>query len=128
MNTNTSNKVLRYIIYVLLGLSLFVPLIVANSMFFPYITGKALTFRCLVEAAFAVWVVLAFRDPSVRPKRTPLFWGITILTVVAFVVDMTGMNPIRSLWSNNERMEGWITIIHLWAYFVVFSSIVESRK
>jgi O-antigen ligase len=128
MNTNTSNKVLRYIIYVLLGLSLLVPLIVANSMFFPYITGKALTFRCLVEAAFAVWVVLAFRDPSVRPKRTPLFWGITIFTIVAFIVDMTGMNPIRSLWSNNERMEGWITIIHLWAYFIIFSSIVESRK
>ena len=128
MNTNTSNNALRYIIYVLLGATLFVPLLVANWMFFPYITLKAFAFRALVEAAFAVYVILAFRDPSVRPKLTPLFWGITIFTIVAFIVDMAGMNPIRSLWSNNERMEGWITIIHLWAYFVVFSSVVSSRK
>ncbi len=128
MNTNTTNKVLRYVIYVLLGLTLFVPLAVANWMFFPFITGKAFIFRVLVELAFAVWAVLALRDPSVRPKRTPLFWGITIFTIVAFIVDMTGMNPIRSLWSNFERMEGWITIIHLWAYFIVFSSVVQTRK
>jgi len=128
MNTNTSNNALRYIIYVLLGATLFVPLFVANWMFFPFITLKAFAFRGLVEVAFALYVILAFRDPSVRPKLTPLFWGITIFTIVAFIVDMTGMNPIRSLWSNNERMEGWITIIHLWAYFVVFSSVVSSRK
>jgi O-antigen ligase len=134
-NQNTANKVLRYIIYVLLGASLFVPLIVGDgvnhigipfaSMFFPFITGKAFAFRILVELAFGAWVVLACRDKNFRPKISALTVGVTAFTLVALLVDLTGVNPIRSLWSNFERMEGWVTIIHLWAYFIVFTSVMQ---
>jgi O-antigen ligase/cytochrome c-type biogenesis protein CcmH/NrfG len=133
---NTTNKALRYIIYVLLGATLFVPLIVGDginhigipfaSMFFPFITGKAFAFRILVEVAFAVWVILACRDKNTRPKISALTVGVTVFTLMALLVDLTGVNPIRSLWSNFERMEGWVTIIHLWAYFIVFTSVMQS--
>ena len=126
MNTQ-KNTTLRYIIYFLLALTLFTPLIVANSMFFPFITGKAFFFRIVVELAFVLWVVLAFRDKTARPKISPVFIAVTLFTVMALIADLTGMNPIRSLWSNNERMEGWITIIHLWAYFVVMISVLRDR-
>lgn len=144
MNTNTipvassANKALRYIIYALLGATLFVPLIVGDginhigiafpSMFFPFITGKAFAFRMLVELAFGVWIVLACRDKNFRPKISALTVGVTAFTLVALLVDLTGVNPIRSLWSNFERMEGWVTIIHLWAYFMVFTSVVQTRQ
>lgn len=144
MNTNINpagspaDKALKYIIYVLLGATLFVPLIVADganhigivfpSMFFPFITGKAFVFRILVEMAFAVWLVVAFRDKNSRPKISALTVGVTVFTLVALLVDLTGVNPIRSLWSNFERMEGWVTIIHLWAYFIVFTSVVQTRQ
>jgi len=133
---DTTNKALRYIIYILLGVSLFVPLIVGDginhigipfaSMFFPFITGKAFAFRILVELAFAVWIVLACRDKNARPKISALTVGVTVFTLAALLVDLTGVNPIRSLWSNFERMEGWVTIIHLWAYFIVFTSVMQS--
>jgi O-antigen ligase/cytochrome c-type biogenesis protein CcmH/NrfG len=126
MNTNTSNTVLRWVIYVLLAATLFVPILVANSMFFPFITGKALIFRVLVELAFAVWVILALRDKSVRPRISPITVGITVFALVALVADLFGVNPIRSLWSNFERMEGWVTIIHLWAFFMVLGSIFQA--
>ncbi len=128
MNSNkTLATVLRYSVYILLGLTLFVPLIVANSMFFPFITGKAYVFRILVEAAFAVWVVLALFDKNARPKISPMLIGVTLFTIMALIADLAGMNPIRSLWSNFERSEGWITIIHLWAYFVVMISVLRNR-
>lgn len=126
-SNNTLNTVLRYAVYVLLAATLFTPLFVANSMFFPFITGKAYTFRILVEIAFAAWLALALFDKNARPKLSPLFVGVTLFTIVALIADLAGVNPIRSLWSNFERSEGWITIIHLWAYFVVLTSVLRTR-
>lgn len=97
----------------------FFPLIVANSFFFPFITGKAFYFRILVEIAFLAWVVLASIDAKYRPKLSALTIGVTIFTLVTLVADLLGVNPLRSLWSNFERMEGWITIIHLWMFYMV---------
>ena len=140
---NSSNKtlvtVLRYAVYVLLAGVLFTPLLAptqgtllssinfVNNMFFPFITGKAYVFRILVEAAFAVWLVLALFDKNARPKISPLLLGVTAFTIVALVADLAGYNPIRSLWSNFERSEGWITIIHLWGFFMVTVSVLRTR-
>jgi Flp pilus assembly protein TadD len=101
----------------------FFPLVVANSYFFPFITGKAFVFRILVEVAFTAWVVLACVDQKYRPRLTPIFWAVTLFTFVALVADLIGVNTLRSLWSNFERMEGWITIVHLWGLFVVATSL-----
>ena len=99
------------------------PLIVANSLFFPFITGKAFYFRILVEVAFASWIILAFLDTRYRPKLTPLMIGVTLFTVITLFADLLGVNPVRSLLSNFERMEGWITVVHLWALFVMSTSM-----
>jgi O-antigen ligase/tetratricopeptide (TPR) repeat protein len=99
------------------------PLIVANSFFFPFITGKGFYFRILVEIAFLSWVILAFLDAKYRPKLNALSIGVTIFTLVTLVADLIGVNPLRSLWSNFERMEGWITIVHLWMFFMAASSV-----
>lgn len=112
--------------YVALG-ALFIlpifPLIVADSFFFPFITGKAFYFRVLVEVAFAAWVILAFLDARYRPRFTGLTVGVTLFAVIALIADLLGVNPMRSLLSNFERMEGWLTIIHLWAFYIVATSL-----
>jgi len=104
----------------------------SNSLFFPFITGKAFYFRILVELAFASWVVLAFLDAKYRPRFTSLTIGISLFVLVALIADLLGVNPIRSLWSNFERMEGWITVIHLWAFYIAatftFGTGDEGRK
>ena len=97
----------------------FFTLIVANSYFFPFITGKAFFFRILVEIAFLAWIVLASLDVKYRPKWNALTVAVTVFAVVALVADLLGVNPIRSIWSNFERMEGWVTISHLWMLFMV---------
>ncbi len=104
------------------------PLIVANTYFFPFITGKAFLFRFLVEIAFASWVILAFADAKYRPKLTPLMIGVSVFALVALIADLLGVNPLRSIWSNFERMEGWLVIIHLWAFFMVATNIFGSDE
>lgn len=120
-------KISYYVSLAALFLIPIFPLIVANSFFFPFITGKAFYFRILVEVGFAAWIILAFIDPKYRPKITWLTIGVTVFAVIALVADLIGVNPIRSLWSNFERMEGWITVIHLWAFFLMATSIFNPR-
>lgn len=116
----------RFIALAALFLVPIFPLIVANSFFFPFITGKAFYFRALVEIGFAAWVILAFLDARYRPKITPLAIGVTIFALVTLIADLLGVNPLRSIWSNFERMEGWLTIIHLWALFIMASAMFGS--
>ncbi len=94
-----------------------------DSFFFPFITGKAFYFRILVEIAFSSWVILAFLDAKYRPRLNALTIGMTIFALVALAADLLGVNPFRSLWSNFERMEGWITIAHLWMFFIATTSL-----
>lgn len=103
-------------------------IIVSNSLFFPFITGKAFFFRLLVEIAFAGWVMLAFMDTKYRPRLTPITIGVTVFALVALVADLLGVNPLRSIWSNFERMEGWVTIAHLWALFIVSTNVFGSLE
>ncbi len=107
------------------------PLIVANSYFFPFITGKAFFFRLLIEVAFVGWAILAFIDAKYRPKFSPISIAILSFTVIALLADLLGVNPLRSIWSNFERMEGWITVVHLAGFFFVISNLFghyESNK
>ncbi len=106
----------------------FWPLNFSDSFFFPFITGKNFYFRMLVEIAFAGYVLLAFIDTKYRPKLTPLNIGVTLFAIIALLADLTGVNPIRSLWSNFERMEGWMTIIHLWALYMIMSGVFGSGE
>lgn len=112
-------KILKTVTLGALFLIPFFPLIVANSFFFPFITGKAFYFRILVELAFAGWFILAFLDAKYRPRFNWLTVGVTLFTLITLVADLTGVAPLRSLWSNFERMEGWLAIVHLWAFFMV---------
>lgn len=134
---NTTNSVLKWSIFIGLAVILFIPLYVANPLFFPFITGKAFAFRIIVEIVFALWLVLVLRergtgvagsDQSVAPKVNWLTVSVTAFALIALLADLLGVNPLRSIWSNFERMEGWVTIVHLWAYFIVLSSIVGSGE
>lgn len=124
----TLQKTLKSICFISLFLIPFFPLIVANPFFFPFITGKAFYFRILVELAFVSWIVLAFIDARYRPKFTALTIGITIFALVALLADLLGVNPLRSIWSNFERMEGWLVIAHLWAFFMVISNVFNNGE
>ena len=110
-----------------------IPLIVASSpffpsLFFPYITGKNFAFRILVELLFAGWLFMALRDASYRPRRSLLLLAVTVFAVVVALADVFSVNSHKSIWSNYERMEGLVTILHLAGYFVVAASVLTTEK
>ena len=106
----------------------FVPLIVAKSMFFPFITGKNFAFRILVLVAALAWALLAIRRPEYRPRKSPILYAIIIFTVIVGLANLFGIYPYKSFWSNFERMEGYITILHMLVYFLVLVSMLNKEK
>ncbi len=118
----------RSIVLSALFLIPFIPLYVANGLFFPFITGKAFAFRVLVEVAFFSWIILAVADPKYRPKFSWPLAFLGTLTVWMAVANAFGVNPLKAFFSNYERMDGWVTLVHTFALFVVAGSVLAGEK
>ncbi|MES2931074.1 MAG: O-antigen ligase family protein [Patescibacteria group bacterium] len=106
----------------------FLPLYVSNDLYFPFITGKGFAFRVLVEIALVSYVVLAFLDRRYRPRFS---WTLALFTgLVAWmaVANLLGVNPHKAFWSNFERMDGWVMLVHVYALFIVASSVLSVEK
>ncbi len=106
----------------------FIGLYVAGSMFFPFITGKNFAFRIIVEAILGAWVLLMFIDATYRPKFSWVLAAAGSFLAVMTVADFMGENPARSFWSNYERMEGLVTIAHLFLYFIIAGSVMSVER
>ena len=122
------NKFLRYAIFIGLFAVPFIPLLVSNSMFFPFITGKNFAFRIIVEIILAAWVILALRDSFYRPKKSIILIAFATFIGILALADFFGENPYRSFWSNYERMEGLVAHLHLFAYFLVATAMFSTEK
>lgn len=121
----------RYLKWLALGAIFAVPFVVlvtGSWAFFPYIVPKALTFRILVEVAFGSWLILLFLGAVPRPQVTPIRVAIGIFVAIVAIADFHGVAPFKSFWSNFERMEGLVTLLHAFAYFIVAGSILNTHK
>lgn len=103
-------------------------LIISNNLFFPFITGKNFTFRIIVEIIFAGWIILAFYDAQYRPKFSWILGTFLTFLIVIFFADLFGEYPLQSFWSNFERMEGYVTLVHTFLYFLVLGSVLKTEK
>ncbi len=126
-----SEKSIRYIangIKAALFVLPFFALFVADSLFFPFITGKNFLFRIVVEISFFFWVFIAVFDKQYRPKKSFILWSLLALLIVLTLATVFGENPYRSFWSNYERMDGLVNHIHLFSYFLVLTSVMRFKK
>lgn len=106
----------------------FLPLYVANDLFFPYITGKGFAFRILVELAFGAYVLLAILDAKYRPRFSVVLALLSAFVAWMAVADAFGVNPVKAFWSNFERMDGWVTLIHLLAFVLTLTVLSVERR
>lgn len=119
MNKNT----LKTIILGGLFIIPFIPFFVSSSFFFPFITTKGFAFRIIVEIIFAAWLVLMLAEPEYRLKKSYILYALGAFLVVIGLADIFGAAPLKSFWSNAERMEGYIALLHLGMFFIVIASV-----
>ncbi len=123
----TFKDIIRYKAIAAIFLTLLVPLIVSTDLFFPFITGKAHLFRLLVLVASGSYLILWMTDKSYAPRKSVLLWSVLGFTAVLGIANFTSIDPFKSFWSNFERMEGYVTILHLFALFIVSSAVLRTK-
>ncbi len=118
------------LVRVVLGLVLVAPLVVSAAPWpetlFPFVVGKAVWSRSLIEVAFGLWVVLILRDAAYRP---PKYWLVGIFGVYLFLALMAGVFGVslnRSLWSTFERMAGWVALAHWFVFVLMLISVFRT--
>lgn len=123
-----TEKTLSYILKGGLLLTPFLVLVVTRPLYFPFITGKNFIFRMLVEILAAVWVVAAVRFKNLRPRLSPLLWTVTAFVAIMGLATIFSLSPYRSFWSNFERMEGYLGLLHFFLYFLLLISVFKSER
>jgi len=127
-------KFLRWALIIGLCLVPLISFIVADgvhfpvNLFFPFITGKNFTFRILVEILAALYILLAMRAPQYRPRSSWIMWAFGLLVLWMALATITSVDPIKSFWSNFERMDGYITLLHLFALFIIASAVLTVER
>lgn len=113
------------IILIIIPISFF---IVADSMVFPFITGKNFIFRSLIELALILYATLLYVNKDYFIKNTKIFYSYLLFILALLISNIFGSNPYSSFFSGFERMEGYITHIHLLAYFIMLVGIFKTRE
>ncbi len=107
-----------------LMLVLLIPLVVTSEplpqTYFPYIVGKALYGRFLIEIIFGLWIILITGFPAYRPPKSWIVAVFAIFLLGSLIAALAGVSITRSLWSNYERMQGVVDLVH-WFGFVLVS-------
>ena len=111
---------------------------VSRSTLFPFIVGKYVVFRTLIDlAAIAFLIGLLVSPQKLRGDArklclSPLVIAVSFFVAVFVLSGFFGVDPHASFWSNFERGEGSFQMLHFYAFFMLltllFPSEAEWRK
>lgn len=121
-------KFLKWSIASLLIIIPFVFFLITDSLIFPYITGKNLWFRFIIEFALILYAILVYINKDYLIKKSKIFYCYLSFILILFVANIFGASPYNSFYSGFERMEGFWTHLHLLAYFILLVSIFRDKN
>ena len=132
-HTNTAEEfdtghLLLWTVRVGILLVMAMPLILSNDTLFPFIVGKAIYARSVIEVTFGVWLLLIFFYPRYRPSRSLIVAALGVWLLISLVAGLTGVSVVRSLWSTYERMQGIVDLAHWFVFIAMTGSVFRSLR
>ena len=98
------------------------------ATYFPFIVGKVIYTRIIIEVIFGLWLVLAFRFPEFRLSRSWVMAMFALLLGASLISALVGVSPTRSMWSTYERMQGVVDLLHWFAFALVVTTTVRTFR
>lgn len=106
----------------------FVPLVIFAQYISPFHFGKVIVLRTIVEAMVVLYALLVWREPSYRPKGSPITWAFLAFTLAFTLTSITSVSPLQSVWGTLERMGGLFTFWHYFAFYIIAVSVMRTRQ
>ena len=127
MTTHIENSLL---VTVKLGifLVLLTPLVVTPDTIFPFVVGKAIYARALIEVTFVCWAVLAVRNSKYRPAHSWILVLFGAYLAISLIAAMLGVSFLRSFWGDYRRMGGVFDLAHWVVFAIVLASVFRNSK
>ena len=107
-------------------LVLLTPLIVSTDTYFPFVVGKVIFSRSIIEVTFVLWLLLILYDPRYRLGRSWVIAAFGLWLLVSLLAGLTGVSPVRSMWSTYERMQGIFDLAHWFCFVIVTASVFRT--
>ena len=111
-----------------IALAILTPLVVTPETLHPFVVGKAVYSRSVIEVTFALWTLLALARPAWRPPASMVLLLLGAGLAVAALAGWFGASPQRSLWSTYARMQGVVDLAHWFALALVLASMVRTPE
>lgn len=124
---NMFYRILEKILIFGLPIGLAVPLLMEKHFLFPFVTVKTYFFYILTDVLFACYLLLLTRK-ALYPPKSKLCYFLFGLVALRFILDLLGINFVRSFWGNYERMMGLYTWLHVLIYLWMILSIYNVRQ
>ncbi len=105
-----------------------VPLLYIPILLYPAVFSQTVFFRIITEIIFVFYVILLFTNKKYSPLFNILTLGITFFIAILFLTSLFGVNFSRSFWGTITRQEGLFTILHLFLFFLISTSIFKEEK
>jgi len=109
-----------------LCLTPFLAFIFNSRMVYPSVTERNFMFRIGVELLTGVYFLLTLSVPRYRPHLSSIFLTMAAFAAWIGVAVVLSDDPVRSFWSTLERMGGYITLLHVFLFFVIASCVLNT--
>ena len=109
-------------------LALLTPLVLLPYIFSPVRFAKTIFFRTVIEVLFIFYILLIFTNRRYLPKARPLFFSVLAFFGIFGLAVLASINPFRSFWGTMVRCEGYVTLLHLWAFFLILIGVFQKRE
>lgn len=115
---------LERVVHLGLYLILLTPLLVWSGFLMPDLTAKVLGFQVLVELVLAAALILIFLErpfPEKKPNLvlSPVFVALAAFLGYSLLSALFGTDLNLSLWGFIERQDGFVLLLHLFAWAAV---------
>lgn len=129
-NSKSLEKILLFGIKIGTFLILLTPLVLSPMSIYPSVFPKTIYFRILVEILlfFYILLILFCDTKKYLPKVSPIFISVLIFIEILALSTLKSINPWRSFWGTMERMEGFLTLFHLFIFFLILVSVFREKK
>ena len=129
MANNFFLKLSKFFLY----LAPFAVIIVSRSTLFPFIVGKYVFFRIVVELALIcflwAWARGEIKISNLKSQISkPLLIAVSVFVLIFLLAGFFGYNPSASFWSNFERGEGGLQMLHLFVFFILLVLLFRDEK
>lgn len=104
------------------------PFFFSARTMYPWHVGRTLLFYILVQILVFVTVLYLRKTKTNVFRITAVDWAVFAFFLTQFVSVFFGVNPLRSFWGYQIRMQGVITLLHLILFYGILRQHLNTKK